>query len=559
MPIFAWPFGIGPDIHALHDRIDADDAEWKVLARDRRAIEEGMTAMTSGIHHVTAITSNVQANVDFYVGFLGLRLVKRTAGFADAEQLHLIYGDGLGSPGSLLTFLVWETSGRGRTGIGQVSEIALAIAPASLGDWVTRALAANIPLEGPSREFDEPVLRLKDPDGLIVKLVGVDMPTPAPLPNAPTRLRGVTVLTDKPKETASFLAQFGYSSGERTGLTQRMVSDTDIVDIREVTGFVPSVPGAGVPDHVAFRARDAGEVRAMQLALRDRGPTEVHDRKYFLSLYVRDPAGILMEYATDGPGMVIDEEPDKLGQTLFIPPHETDRAETLKAVLPQFALPGEERFPARDLPFIHRFNRPDDPDGTTLVLLHGTGGDEADLMPIARRIAPRAALLGVRGRATEQGTNRWFRHLSFMEFDQADIRDEAEAFSAFVQGALTGYGLDPDRLIFLGYSNGANFLAAVIELNPGLIRRAVLLRGIHVLENQPDADLSATSALVVNGRDDPFTRSAPALAPALKAFGAHVIERELPAGHGLTAADGSEAAQWILRGLENTVSAGPAP
>nr|WP_247648126.1 VOC family protein [Pannonibacter phragmitetus] len=136
--------------------------------------------MTSGIHHVTGITSNVQANVDFYAGFLGLRLVKRTGGYADAEQLHLVYGDGIGSPGSLLTFLVWEAAGRGRTGIGQVSEVTLAVPPASLGDWITKALAAGIPLEDPSREFGEPVLRLKDPDGLIVKLAGVDMATPVP-------------------------------------------------------------------------------------------------------------------------------------------------------------------------------------------------------------------------------------------------------------------------------------------------------------------------------------------------------------------------------------------
>ena len=85
--------------------------------------------MTSGIHHFTGITADVQANVDFYVGFLGLRLVKQTGGYADAEQLHLIYGDGLGSPGSLLTFLVWDATGRGRTGIGQVSEVALAVPP----------------------------------------------------------------------------------------------------------------------------------------------------------------------------------------------------------------------------------------------------------------------------------------------------------------------------------------------------------------------------------------------------------------------------------------------
>jgi phospholipase/carboxylesterase len=505
--------------------------------------------MTSGIHHVTGITSNVQANVDFYVGFLGLRLVKRTGGYADAEQLHLVYGDGLGSPGSLLTFLVWEAAGRGRTGIGQVSEVALAVPPASLGNWITKALAANIQIEGPSREFGEPVLRLKDPDGLIVKLVGVEMATPAPLPNAPTRLRGVTLLTDKAIETATFLRRFGYTEERRSGVTQRLGSDTDIVDIREVSGFVPSVSGGGVPDHVAFRARGIDDLRSMRLSLTDHGPTEVHDRKYFVSLYVRDPAGILMECATDRPGMTIDEAPAELGQTLFLPPHDADRAEDLRAILPQFALPGEERFPARDLPFIHRFNRPQNPDGATLVLLHGTGGNEADLMPIARRIAPHSALLGVRGRATEEGTNRWFRRVDATTFDQQDIRGEAEAFAAFVEGAVTGYGLDPDKLVFLGYSNGANMLAAVIQLHPGVVRRAVLLRGIQTLEKPPAVDLSDTSVLVLTGRDDAFARNAPALANALMIQGARVDSLELSANHELAAADVAESAGWIQRKL----------
>ena len=505
----------------------------------------GVIEVAGGIHHITSITANVQANVDFYVGFLGLKLVKRTAGFADGEQLHLIYGDALGSPGSLLTFLVWEAAGRGRTGIGQVSEVSLAVPPASLGDWLTRALAATVPIEGPSREFGESVLRLKDPDGLIVKLVGVDLATPAPLANAPSRIRGITLLTDRPDETVRFIARFGYSESARAGLTQRMVSGTDIVDVREVSGFLPSVAGAGVPDHVAFRADDAGDVRSMRLSLREHGPTEVHDRKYFLSLYVRDPAGILLEYATDGPGMTLDESPDELGSTLFTPPHEAGRAEDLKAMLPQFALPGEERFPARDLPFVHRLNRPPDPDGTTIVLMHAAGGNEADLMPIARRIAPRATLLGVRGRATEEGSNRWFRRAGETSFDQQDIRDEAGALAAFVDGAGVGYGLDPDKLIFLGYSNGANMLGAFILLHPGVVRRAILLRAVQVLENLPHADITGTKVLVLEGSDDPFLGAAPAVADHLVMSGAVVEVRTLQADHQLAATDVSEAAKWI--------------
>ncbi len=503
----------------------------------------------TGLHHVTGITANVQANVDFYVGFLGLKLVKRTGGYADAEQLHLFYGDGIGSPGSLLTFLVWEAAGRGRTGIGQVSEVALAVPSASIADWLTRALAANIPFEGPSREFGEPVLRLKDPDGLIVKLVGVDMPTPAPLPDAPTRLRGVTLLTNKAAETADFLTRFGYRPAQHAGLTQRLVSDTDVVDVREVSGYVPSVPGAGVPDHVAFRAQDAGAVRSMRLSLKDHGPTEVHDRKYFLSLYVRDPAGILMEYATDGPGMTIDEPPDKLGQTLFLPPYAADRADDLRAMLPQFALPDEARFPVRDLPFIHRFNRPQDPDGTTMILLHGSGGNEADLMPLARRIAPNATLLGVRGRATEEGTNRWFRRISATEFDQVDLRREAEAFVAFVESAVNSYGLEAKRLVFIGYSNGANLLAAVIQLHPDVARRAILLRGSQVMESAGTVDLSATRVLMLAGRKDTLIPGLSTLPETLRASGADVEVQMLSAGHEISGADVTEAVRWLRQNL----------
>ncbi|MGK8235003.1 VOC family protein [Roseovarius sp. MS2] len=497
--------------------------------------------MMSGLHHVTGITADVQANVDFYVGFLGLKLVKRTAGYADSEQLHLIYGDGLGSPGSLLTFLVWEATGRGRTGIGQVLEIALAVPPASIERWLSKALAAGVPFEGPSREFGEPVVRLRDPDGLIVKLVGVALSTPAPLLEGPIRLRGVTVLTDKARETAEFLTVFGYKYAQHTGLTQRMTSETDVVDVRDASGFVPSVAGAGVPDHVAFRAKDADDIRTLRQSLLDHGPTEIHDRKYFLSLYVRDPAGILMEYATDGPGMTIDEAPDALGRTLFFPPHVAGHTQDIEAMLPQFSMPGQERLPVRKLPFVHRFNRPERPDGTTLVLLHGSGGNEADLMPIARRIAPQATLLGVRGRATEEQINRWFRRFDATTFDQADIQSEAAAFAAFVEDAVINYGIDVTRLSFLGYSNGANFLAAVMQVYPSAVRRAVLLRAVQVLDPLPAEDLSGTLVLMVNGRDS----YAPVLADNLRAQGARVDTRTVPSGHELTAADVAEVADWL--------------
>lgn len=199
----------------------------------------------------------------------------------------------------------------------------------------------------------------------------------------------------------------------------------------------------------------------------------------------------------------------------------------------------------RDLPFIHRFHTPENPDGSVIVLLHGTGGNEADLMPLAHRIAPRATLLGVRGRSTEEGINRWFRRFDAVTYDQADIQSEAAAFKGFMDAALKSYGLDTGRISYLGYSNGANLLGAVILLHPGLVQRAILLRGIAVLEDAPQPDLTGTDVLLLSGARDPFARMAPALEAALHSAGASLEARSLPLGHDLGAADLEVAKAWL--------------
>ena len=209
--------------------------------------------MTSGLHHITAITRKIQANVDFYVGFLGLRLVKRTAGFEDAAQLHLFYGDNSASPGSLVTFLAWEDGSPGRVGHGAPSEIAFAIRPSAIGFWLTRALRKGVAASGPTAEFGEPVLRLTDPDGIIVKLVGVsdlpdgDSPGAADISpdDAVIRLRGATILTEKVLETAGFFERYmGFRTHAVEGAITRLVSEAgDVIDIRDAGGFWPAIPG----------------------------------------------------------------------------------------------------------------------------------------------------------------------------------------------------------------------------------------------------------------------------------------------------------------------------
>ncbi len=512
--------------------------------------------MTSGIHHVTLITGNVQANVDFYVGFLGLRLVKRTGGYEDARQLHLFYGDQAATPGSLVTFLVWQDGSAGQAGAGQVSELSLAIAPGSIGYWLERALTHQVRVEGTGQEFGETVLRLRDPDGVVIKLVSADL-TPLTMPDsdiAPDhrirRIRGVTLLSEVQEETTAFLTRyFGYRAEGIEGNIQRLVSETgDALDVRDAAGFWPGAPGTGTVDHVAVRAVDAAEVARVEAALRQRNSslTTLHDRNYFTSLYVREPGNVLVEMASDGPGFTLDETVETLGTTLFTPP-DTPDPDAIKVMLPQFALPGEERVVYRDLIYKHRFFVPSQPDGSNLVLLHGTGGDEADLMPLAHRAAPHATLLGLRGRSTESGVQRWFRGFGPAIFDQGDIRFEAGALEAFFAEAERAYGLAPERTVALGYSNGANFLGAAMLLHPGLVRRAVLLRPVMVLDTVPDADLSGLAVLIVVGKDDAFRAQGERLAAILRDSGADVSSEVVEGGHELGDADAPAISTWLAR------------
>ena len=496
------------------------------------------SARARGLHHVTLITRRVQANVDFYAGFLGLHLVKQTAGYEDAEQLHLFYGDAAGAPGTLITFLVWEDGAPGRVGLGQIAEIALSVPAEEIGTWLIRALAAGLRTEGPMREFGLPVLRLKDPDGITVKLVGA---------GGPVRLHSVTLLTDMPEETAAACYRLGCTPGPQEGAVRRVWSGDQALDLRDARGFVPGIPGTGTIDHVALWVADGAALQSAGDALRAAGVafTPPKDRHYFTSLYLREPGGVLFELATDGPGMCVDEPPQSLGRRLMIPPREGSRAADLRLMLPQFTLPGEERFPMRSLSFTHRFHRPDDPDGRVILHLHGTGGNEADLMPLAHRLNPRATLLGVRGRSTEEGVSRWFRRLDMARFDQDDIRSEAEAFADFVAEATAGYGLDRTRLTWLGYSNGANFIGALMALHPALVQRAVLLRAMPALEDLPEVDLSSAEVLLITGAQDPYARFAPPLEAWLRDQNAQVEAHQIDTGHGLSQMDLTLAKDWL--------------
>jgi phospholipase/carboxylesterase len=207
--------------------------------------------------------------------------------------------------------------------------------------------------------------------------------------------------------------------------------------------------------------------------------------------------------------------------------------------------------------FVYRWLRPEVPSGETIVLLHGSGGDEASLFRLAARIAPDATLLGVRGRVVQKGIKRWYARVTPTRFDQADIRNEARAFAKFLTERMAAEKLDLDRAVFIGYSNGANLIAALTLLHPDLVQRAVLLRAMPVLDTAPAADLKGTRFLSVAGeRDKIYGPFAPELAALLRAHGAVVDTAVVARGHFLGDEDVKVVSDWLK--AANAVAGGAA-
>jgi phospholipase/carboxylesterase len=208
--------------------------------------------------------------------------------------------------------------------------------------------------------------------------------------------------------------------------------------------------------------------------------------------------------------------------------------------------------------FIHRFEPATRPDARVLLLLHGTGGDENDLVPFGRMVAPGAALLSVRGKVLEHGMPRFFRRLAEGVFDEADVVERARELADFVDVARHEYGIAAP--IALGYSNGANIAAAMLLLQPQTLRGGVLLRAMAPLSDTPPNDLTGRSVLMLSGLNDPVVPAANGeqLAALLTSAGAQVERHVLPVGHGLSQADAALTAQWLSKGTANEVPASAA-
>ena len=197
--------------------------------------------------------------------------------------------------------------------------------------------------------------------------------------------------------------------------------------------------------------------------------------------------------------------------------------------------------------FVHRFDPAKEPGAPTLILLHGTGGDENDLLPLGRMLDERAALLSPRGKVLENGMPRFFRRLSMGVFDEEDLVNRTHELASFVEEAASEYGLDPKRLFAVGFSNGANIAASLLLLHPGLLAGAVLLRAMTPFELETLPDLSGTPVYLAAGRSDQMIppESTERLAELLRGAGAEVTLDWQPGGHGIGRAEVEAARAWL--------------
>ena len=291
-----------------------------------------------GIHHITAITGDAPANVEFYVGVLGLRLVKKTVNQDDPTVYHLFYADEQGSPGADLTFFEYPGAARGRPGAGMVHRIVWRVgSPAALDFWEERLTGRGVEAVRTGAG-----LLFSDPEGLDHELVVEDVPDAPLIADAPDIPRehalqgfaGVRAYAHDPERSAALLRDtLGFTGGE-DGAWEVRGSERGGTYVYDAPPETAPRQGAGSVHHIAFATRlDEQQSWRERVARSGARPTEVIDRFYFRSVYFREPSGVLFELATMGPGFDADEDAAHLGERLSLPPRFEPLREQLERAL----------------------------------------------------------------------------------------------------------------------------------------------------------------------------------------------------------------------------------
>ena len=318
-----------------------------------------------GIHHITAVAGDPQANVDFYHNLLGQRLVKKTVNFDDLATYHFYFGDEIGSPGTILTFFPWQHMARGQRGNGEVAATAYTISSASVDFWRERLIdhgvtVGNMPKTSAETQtrFGAEVIPFQDPDGMAIELIVHDGRAtyhhweqgPIPAEHALRGFFGATLWVGEAQGTADLLTgSLGFTFAGQEGARSRFQTASGniglTIDLLERPGMPFARLGAGSVHHIAFRTAGDEEQGEYLQALQAGGHhvSPVMDRQYFHSIYFRAPSGVLFEIATDAPGFLYDEPIDELGTHLKLPPWlEAQRADIERAV-PPFRLKAVEK------------------------------------------------------------------------------------------------------------------------------------------------------------------------------------------------------------------------
>lgn len=300
-----------------------------------------------GIHHITAVAGNPRQNHAFYAGVLGLRLVKKTVNFDDPTVYHLYYGNGSGSPGTILTFFPWEHLQNGKPDRGQVVAVSFSVPAHSKSYWLNYLQEQDVTFEPPFQRFGREVIGLQDPDGLHLELVFEDSSDaipgwsdgPVPAEHTIRGIYGATLAEKNYADTGRLLEEeLGFTLTDQMGDRYLYKSDADFGSAIEIIDqFGPQgKPGRGTVHHIAFRASDEEEQQQIRRRLYENGYylTEVKDRSYFKSVYFHEPGGILFEIATDPPGFTKDESLEQLGTTLKLPDWLESQRHRIEAELP---------------------------------------------------------------------------------------------------------------------------------------------------------------------------------------------------------------------------------
>ncbi len=311
--------------------------------------------MTSvhGIHHVTCITGDAQINLDFYTRVMGLHLVKRTVNQDVPDTYHLFYADGVGTPGTDLTFFPWPSMPPGRTGIGLTVEVPFAVPEGSIPYWQRRFEQFQVEHSQLERRFGELTLPFKDAVGVRLALVEVAEPRQiVPWENSPippeAQLHGMHAIRMWERDLAPtqelLTACMGFTLLASEDGWNRYAAEGGgsgkYIDVKQLPGEHRGQWGIGSVHHVAWRVHDTTEQMSLREMLEQAGsrPTTQIDRFWFKSVYFREPGGALFELATDGPGFSRDEDVHHLGERLILPPWLENRRREIEAVLPPLHL-----------------------------------------------------------------------------------------------------------------------------------------------------------------------------------------------------------------------------